>query len=597
MYRPDLINAPRAKSTIPWTVRLAVVALILLAGLIVWATDRILLNRFLETTRAEEATRLAIYTGDLESEMRQLKVVPHLLSRDPLLGQALKYDDHSQSSQRLIEFREEMSAERLLLVDSQGQIMASTDPQDLGEQRRNAPYVIVAMRSNQTMYSAQQSAHDEAEFYFSRRVTYENDPVGAVAVQVNLARIFRKWSNLDSALALIDRDGTVMIATEPRWNGLTLQRVQSGALAEPPQRLGIRMPLSDAAARAVEQGENVIEMTSDPFFEDWRLVSFTTVDDARARVNVVLAAEVTIFAVVLAVLFMAISRKADRRSANLARESDRLRSLNSRLQAEIAERERAERELQEAEQSLAQSSKMAALGEMATAVSHELNQPLAAMKTYLAGARLLMMRDRQNDALQSFDRMNELIDRMGKIARQLKAHARREEDGLSKVDLVQCLNTVIEMMAKDIERSAVNFTHTVPSDPLPVLAVAIRVEQVIVNLLRNAIDATVDQDHPTVHVHLAHVPDGGARLTVADNGHGIADMEALFEPFYTTKAAGDGLGLGLAISSGIIKSYGGRLTARNRERGGAIFTLDLPPVDDAGHVTDGALPREPSVMG
>jgi len=102
----------------------------------------------------------------------------------------------------------------------------------------------------------------------------------------------------------------------------------------------------------------------------------------------------------------------------------------------------------------------------------------------------------------------------------------------------------------------------------------VRIEQVIISLLRNALDATKTVDHPSVEVLLA--AGETATLSVRDNGHGIEDLDALFEPFYTTKLPGDGVGLGLAISSGIVTDLGGRLTARNAQGGGAVFEMQLP---------------------
>ena len=106
----------------------------------------------------------------------------------------------------------------------------------------------------------------------------------------------------------------------------------------------------------------------------------------------------------------------------------------------------------------------------------------------------------------------------------------------------------------------------------------VRIEQVMINLLRNAIDATGSVDAPEIDIILA--AGETATLTVRDNGVGIDDLDKLFEPFYTTKTAGDGVGLGLAISSGIVNDLGGRLTARNAEGGGAVFEVQLPILSD-----------------
>jgi two-component system C4-dicarboxylate transport sensor histidine kinase DctB len=133
-------------------------------------------------------------------------------------------------------------------------------------------------------------------------------------------------------------------------------------------------------------------------------------------------------------------------------------------------------------------------------------------------------------------------------------------------------------MEPQLKRRQVEITRTMPPHPVMVRADRIRLEQVLINLLRNALDATKETREPRVDLILS--AGETATLTVRDNGHGIADLDSLFEPFYTTKAPGDGVGLGLAISSGIVADLGGRLTARNARSGGAVFELQLPILED-----------------
>jgi len=227
-----------------------------------------------------------------------------------------------------------------------------------------------------------------------------------------------------------------------------------------------------------------------------------------------------------------------------------------------------------AEQSLQQSSKLAVLGEMSAAVSHELNQPLAAMKTYLAGARLLLRRNRPEEAATAFHRIDGLIERMGAITRQLKAYAGKGAETLAPVDLAEALTSALSMMEPQLRQGRVRVNRVLPEAPVMVMGDRVRIEQVIVNLIRNAFDAVKTAPEPEIDILLARGET--AVLTVRDNGAGIEDLTALFEPFYTTKAPGDGVGLGLAISSGIVSDLGGRLTARNAEGGGAVFEMQLP---------------------
>ncbi|HCE71941.1 MAG TPA: two-component system sensor histidine kinase, partial [Ruegeria sp.] len=211
-------------------------------------------------------------------------------------------------------------------------------------------------------------------------------------------------------------------------------------------------------------------------------------------------------------------------------------------------------------------------------VSHELNQPLAAMKTYLAGARLLLRRNRPEEALSSFGRIDDLIERMGAITRQLKSYARKGQEALSPINMGDALGASLAMMEPQLRQRQVQITQILPDRPVLVMGDRMRIEQVMVNLLRNALDATKSVRDPEVEIILA--AGETATLTVRDNGHGIRNFENIFEPFYTTKQPGDGVGLGLAISSGIVNDLGGRLTARNGQHGGAVFEMQLPILED-----------------
>jgi len=163
---------------------------------------------------------------------------------------------------------------------------------------------------------------------------------------------------------------------------------------------------------------------------------------------------------------------------------------------------------------------------------------------------------------------------MGAITRQLKSYARKGGDAVEPVDIRDALSEALVMMEPQLKRHNVLISRSVPRQPVLVMADRIRLEQVIINLLRNAIDATRDIAEPSIEIMIS--AGETALLSVRDNGHGIKDLDNLFEPFYTTKAPGDGVGLGLAISSGIVNDFGGRLTARNARAGGAVFEIRLP---------------------
>jgi two-component system C4-dicarboxylate transport sensor histidine kinase DctB len=559
-----------------WRVSALIFGFVAVAVATVWIANVLLTERFTETTRNRAELRLALYSGNLLSELRRNAIVPQLLARDPALIGALNSKDYSQSTQRLLSFLEEIGAASLTLLDVDGRTVAATDRNLLGSNFRNEPYFIEAIRSNGTVFSVIEREQGGYGFTYSRRIEAGTDPLGVIVVEADLAKFERAWAGISDAVMVADSTGTIILATTPRWRGL----LETEALARQTPRSAIERAIRVTAdwtalpADAYLQGEAVMRLESRLPFRGWRMTSYTAYTSVRERVNGVIALIVTGFAILAALAFYTAGRRTALRMALFQRESEELRVLNERLQREISERERVQETLAVAEQSLAQSSKLAALGEMSTAVSHELNQPLAAMKTYLAGARLLLRRNRPDEALSSFGRIDELIERMGAITRQLKSYARKGATQLEPVNLVDALASALGMMEPQLRQRAVRITQVLPRDPVWVLGDRMRIEQVMVNLLRNAIDATKAVEDPQIEIILAS--GDTAILTVRDNGTGIEDLESLFEPFYTTKLPGDGVGLGLAISSGIVTELGGRLSARNGHAGGALFEMRLP---------------------
>ncbi|MGR3478010.1 MAG: sensor histidine kinase [Sulfitobacter sp.] len=565
---------------VSWRVRFAIASLMILAVVTISITNKLLTDRFTESTRNRAELRIALYSGNLLAELRQNAIVPQLLARDPTLIGALQSADYSLSTQRLISFVEEIGAASLMLYDIDGRTVAATDRNRLGSAHKSEPYFVDAIRSNATIFSTIEREQGGYRFLYSRRMQSGGTTLGVIAVEVDLQKFERAWAGISDAVIVMDSTGEIILATESRWRGLTEPEALANHTLQSAIERAIQATTDWTALPpdAYLQGEAVMRLENRIPFRGWRMSSYTTYASVREKVNGVLALEVMGFAILLALAFYFLSRRTAGRLAIFQRESAKLRALNLALQREIAERKRVQQTLAVAEQTLEQSSKLAALGEMSAAVSHELNQPLAAMKTYLAGARLLLNRNRQDEALSSFGRIDDLIERMGAITRQLKSYARKGQEAFSPVDMGAALASSLSMMEPQLRQRQVQISRILPDNPVMVMGDRMRIEQVMVNLLRNALDATKSERNPQVDIILS--AGETATLTVRDNGPGIEDLDALFEPFYTTKQPGDGVGLGLAISSGIVNDLGGRLMARNGQNGGAVFEMQLPILAD-----------------
>ena len=567
--------APR-EANLSWWVRFALLAIFMLAVGTVYITNQLLSARFTQSTLQRAQLRLALYSGNMVSELQRNSIVPRLLASDAELIGALNSNDYKRTSQRLLSFVDEIGAAAILLLDSDGLVVAATDRNRLGETQRNLPHFREAARASQTVFTTHKHDTDVYDFAYSRKILSNNKPLGVIVVEVDLRKFQSAWAGISDVVIVAAAGGQILLATENSWVGLPEQ--EALALRSAPSAIDRAIQATQdwavLSADAYMQGKAVMRQELRVPFRGWNMVLFTTYGGIRQRVNAVLALEIMGFSIFLALAFYQLSRQTLSRALFFQQESVDLRQLNIRLQREISERKKVEKNLEVAEQTLAQSSKLAALGEMSAAVSHELNQPLAAMKTYLAGAKLLLQRKRLEEALSSFQRIDDLIGRMSAITRQLKSYARKGGEELVPVDVRMAVNGALEIMEPQLKSRQISLSKTMPSAPVMILGDQLRLEQVVVNLLRNALDAI--SAVPTPEIELLLLGGETASLTVRDNGEGISDLDDLFEPFFTTKKPGDGVGLGLAISSGIITDLGGRLVARNSETTGAVFEFTLP---------------------
>jgi two-component system C4-dicarboxylate transport sensor histidine kinase DctB len=567
--------APR-EANLSWWVRFALLAIFMLAVGTVYITNQLLTARFTQSTLQRAQLRLALYSGNMVSELQRNSIVPRLLASDAELIGALNSNDYQRTSQRLLSFVDEIGAAAILLLDSDGLVVAATNRNRLGETQRNLPHFREAARASQTVFTTHKHDTDVYDFAYSRKILSNNKPLGVIVVEVDLRKFQSAWAGISDAVIVAAAGGQILLATENSWVGLPEQ--EALALRSAPSAIDRAIQATQdwtvLSADAYMQGKAVMRQELRVPFRGWNMVLFTTYGGIRQRVNTVLALEIMGFSIFLALAFYQLSRQTLTRALFFQQESVDLRQLNIRLQREISERKKVEKNLEVAEQTLAQSSKLAALGEMSAAVSHELSQPLAAMKTYLAGAKLLLQRKRLEEALSSFQRIDDLIGRMSAITRQLKSYARKGGEELVPVDVRMAVNGALEIMEPQLKSRQISLSKTMPSAPVMILGDQLRLEQVVVNLLRNALDAI--SAVPTPEIELLLLGGETASLTVRDNGEGISDLDDLFEPFFTTKKPGDGVGLGLAISSGIITDLGGRLVARNSETTGAVFEFTLP---------------------
>jgi phosphoglycerate-specific signal transduction histidine kinase len=254
---------------------------------------------------------------------------------------------------------------------------------------------------------------------------------------------------------------------------------------------------------------------------------------------------------------------------------------NRHLQAEIEERIRAAETLKSMQEELVRTENLAVMGQLSAGIAHELNQPLAALSTISDNARRLMELGRVDLLDENLERISKLVERMGVLTARLRSFARRTGAERENVEIGASVDNALALIGHRLSGDALRVVLEPPAEPLWVRANAIRIEQILVNLIGNALDATRDAAEPSAIIAWG-VVDGRAVLTVRDNGAGMSEetLARIFEPLFTTKKNGGGLGLGLAISADIARVFGGTLTATSAPGHGAVFTLSLPLLGD-----------------
>ncbi|MEC7252017.1 MAG: ATP-binding protein, partial [Pseudomonadota bacterium] len=544
------------------------------------ATNSFFTSKYLNDIKQEGEIRLTQNERNIVSELQKNSVIPQFLVRDQSIWNALLSNSFSLLPKMFLEFIDEISIESITLMDRTGQIVAVAGKENLNVNSSNKIIFNTAISTNDTVMNIIEKNENEFGFFYSRKIENDQRVLGVLSIEVDLKKFENSWKSAGDRIFISNGEGKIVLATEPTWKGL------SDDLAWKNQNSKNIIKRGYSVAKGwVDSNE------SDQYFNDssfvrfnknipilnWKISSFENYSGVRERVNTILALEILIFLLLLVLSLYSLNRKKILRLNLFEEETIKLRELNKKLETEMEQRKRVEKNLLAVEQTLEQHSKLAALGEMSAAISHELNQPLAAMKTYLAGASLLLKRNRPQETVAALMRIDGLIHRMGEITKQLKSFARKNTESFVPLNFNDAILEAMSIMEPQLKQSGIKINTNIPSEPVLIVGDQQRLEQVIINLIRNAIDALDDTELPSITISL--YKNNSVRFSIRDNGKGINDLEKLFEPFQTSKDPGKGLGLGLAISSNIISELGGSLSGENLTPTGAEFTIKLPLFD------------------
>ena len=539
----------------------------------------------LDQVAARGEADLALAADRLATQLARYRETAVLLSDHPFLAALHDAGGSRVEAEALLQAAvDKTSALAAFYADAAGQVLAATRgpiPDTVTETAYFERAMQGALGSGPgLMPQTGQRAYIYAAPSFDRSGAVR----GALVVVVNIDHIEREWRGSRPAVFFTDTANKVFVTNRSE---LLFYKVVPGALLAPD---GTRMPLAlhstgghviwtqalspyvPASALHLEVPLPAIGMLGEALVD---------VEPARRLALLQAAAVAALCLVFGAALLIVTARRRALAEANavledrVAARTQALEDTNRALRREVAEREEAQAALTRAQADLVQAGKLSALGQMSAGISHELNQPLMAIRSFAENAVAFLDRGKPERAAENLGRISDMARRMGRIIANLRAFARQETAAVARVDLRGVLDSAVELTETRIRAAAVALDYRRPEAPIWVRGGEVRLGQVFVNLITNAVDAMEAASERRLQIAVSDGP--VLAVTVRDSGPGIEAPEKLFEPFYTTKAVGggDGMGLGLSISYGLVQSFGGTIRGTNAPGGGAVFTVEL----------------------
>jgi two-component system sensor histidine kinase AauS len=566
--------------------------------------------------------QLELHARTVESEINKYNYLPSVLELESNVSDLLN-DPSPELRTKVNDYLEGLNrrsrSRAIYVLDTTGRVLATSNWRDadsyLGEDLSFRAYYQDAIRGLPGRFYGIGSTTGEPGYYLAHGLEEKGKIIGVAVIKVRLEALEERWQRARLEAFVSDENGIIILSSDPARRLKSVRPLT----AEIKERLARSLqyywwPLNELvpleresiadgvekltfpANSSVDHEHTVVSylaQTRDLADTPWHLTLLTPLEDLRreaANQGMLVAVACALVAFLLIawnerrkVISTRLAAREALEQANnelerrITERTADLRASNERLKGQIRERRQAEETLRQAQDELVQAGKLAAIGQMSTSIAHELNQPLAALRTLSGNTVRFIERGALDTASTNLRTINDLVDRMGRITASLRAFARRGEDK-GQASLSKAVEAALQLLAGRLENSALDLHQQF--DDVALAIDQTRLEQILVNLIGNALDAMQAQPLPVLWLE-GEMFEGRYRLRIRDNGHGI-DAEArkhLFEPFFTTKPGEQGLGLGLTLSASLAAAAGGSLNAEDPAEGGTMFVLILPLVN------------------
>lgn len=523
----------------------------------------------LETLAA--SNRMEFYLRSLNEAFRQHQHLPFVLARDPRYSDTLDPEDIDPDlNARLRQLAEEAKLEAIYLMDDTGVVLAASNaglPNSfLGQNYGFRPYFTEALAGQRSDYFAIGATSGRPGYFVAEPVSYASGAQkGVIAIKLDVSELQRSWESGADTVVAINEDNIIVLASNPDWLYRPIRelepQVRQRILESRQFENELPPPLQWTAktdTRIVVEGIGYIVAIGQADWRGWSVYHLQP-ESVVAKQTIVIT---VLFGSIIALLvgFATFLRSRRIALAYAASERQRVALTNTNLK------------LEKAQADLARSAKLSALGQLAASVTHELGQPISAFRNHLTAAEI----NGEITSPSTARSLTNLVDRMESITKQFRYFARGRTSDKLRVDLADVLGEVLNLLRADFKAAGVVLRVSPPVPPVEVKANKVLLEQALTNLLTNALHAVENEPDPEVSVEVTS-GDGHTELRISDNGPGLGGVSLadIQEPFFSTKPSGIGMGLGLAITTEIIKDHGGELTLGSTAKG-AEFIVRLP---------------------
>ena len=568
--------------------------------------------------------RLEVYVTSLENVLDKYDYLPKTLELNKDVSMLLQ-NPHDKKlvatvNRYLEQINEQAKSNVIYVIGLNGVTLAASNWNQAGSfvgiNLSFRPYFQDALHHNPGRFYGIGTTSKQAGYYFAHGIYKNGKILGVAAVKISLDKLEKNWSQGNDQIILVDENNVIFLSSVPKLKYKTIGRLDQKTIdrlnethqyfkqsLDPIQFINAEfLPIGTRVISIKEGGKKAsLENPAGSYLvtegrtvsqANWRFILLSDFGKVQTGAATTGAFAVAILALLMFVfLYMrqrhlaimqniaakeALQDAYDNLELMVAERTSALNLTTRNLTEEIAERRQAQQALQTTQNELIQAGKMAVLGQMSAGITHELNQPLTALHTLSGNALVLLDRGNIEEARKNLSTIQQVIDRMGTITRQLKVFSRKSASTLTSVPVCSAITNATFLVNRRMQLEEVSFNQIVPDYEVFARGDSNRLEQVLVNLFNNALDSMENSAQRCLTVKVQSTKER-VFISTKDTGPGISDeaVKHLFEPFFTTKAQGAGLGLGLVISAQIVREFGGELSGANSPDGGAIFTIEL----------------------